>query len=150
MAHFIIGLDEMCVMSDAHGALTVIGSFDKKKYEKLLQDSRVSITIIRTGTAAGTTGPTIFLLKGTKVKAAYIDYFLMKYGLTPGSTIIMTENAYMTDAAWLEVSKAIVRGYRQLPFIKDNKDWYMLELLDGFKSHENVLATHQLRINAKI
>jgi hypothetical protein len=91
MAHFIIGLDEMCIMSDAHGTLTVIGSFDKKKYEKLLQDSRVSITIIRTGTAAGTTGPTIFLLKGTKVKAAYTDDFLMKYGLAPGSTIIMTE-----------------------------------------------------------
>jgi hypothetical protein len=150
MAHFIIGLDEMCIMSDAHGTLTVIGSFDKKKHEKLLQDSRVSITIIRTGTAAGTTGPTIFLLKGTKVRAAYTENYLMKYGLAPGSTIVMTENAYMTDAAWLEVSKAIVRGYRQLPFIKDNKDWYMLELLDGFKSHENVLPAHQLRIDFKI
>ena len=118
MAHFIIGLDEMCIMSDAHGTLHVIGAAEKKKHEKLLQDSRVSITIVRTGTCAGTTGPTIFLLKGTKVKPAFSDEFLLKHGLAPGSTIVMTENAYMTDEAWLEVSKAIVKGYCSLPFIK--------------------------------
>lgn len=59
MSHFVIGLDEMCIMSDAHGSLHVIGAADKKKHEKLLQDSRCSITIVRTGTCAGTTGPTI-------------------------------------------------------------------------------------------
>ena len=30
MEHFIVGLDEMCIMSDAHGTLRVIGSADKK------------------------------------------------------------------------------------------------------------------------
>ena len=62
----------------------------------------------------------------------------------------MTENAYMTDEAWLQASEAIVRGYRSLPYIAENKDWVMLELLDGFKSHENVLAAHQLRYDNKI
>ena len=47
MEHFIVGLDEMCIMSDAHGTLRVIGSADKKKHEKLLQDCRQSITRIR-------------------------------------------------------------------------------------------------------
>ena len=150
MAHFIIGLDEMCIMSDAHGTLHVIGAAEKKKHEKLLQDSRVSITIVRAGTCAGATGPTIFLLKGTKVKPAFSDEFLLKHGLAPGSTIVMTESACMTDEAWLEVSKAIVKGYRSLPFIKDNPDWHVLELLDGFKSHENVLAANELRAEAKI
>ena len=31
------------------------------------QDSRASITMVRTGEATGKTGPTIFLLKGTEV-----------------------------------------------------------------------------------
>ena len=57
---------------------------------------------------------------------------------------LMTENAYMTDDAWLEASNAIVKGYRQLPFMKENKDWYITELLDRFKSHENVLKAHKI------
>jgi hypothetical protein len=51
----------------------------------------------------------------------------------------------MIDEAWLEASKSIVDGYRQLPYIKENEDWYIAELLDGFKSHENVLNAHKLR-----
>ena len=63
MCHFIIGLDEMCIMSNAHGELVVIAAADKKKHEKFLNDSHISITTIRTVMVAGTTGPTIFLLK---------------------------------------------------------------------------------------
>ena len=62
----------------------------------------------------------------------------------------MTDNAFMTNKAWLEVSKAIVNGYRSLPYVKENPEWHMLKLLDGFKSHENVLAAHELRAKAKI
>ena len=29
--------------------------------------------------------------------------------------------------------------------IKENEDWYIAELLDGFKSHENVLNAHKLQ-----
>jgi len=70
--------------------------------------------------------------------------------MAEGSTIIMTENAYMTDEAWLKASEAIVRGYRSLPYVKENEEWLMVELLDGFKSHENVLAAHELRRDNKI
>ena len=151
MSHFIIGLDEMCIMSDAHGTLRVFGAADKKKHEKLLRDTRNSITIVRTGTCAGTTGPTIFLLKGKgKPKAAFTDEFLLKHGLALGSTIIMTDNAFMTDEAWLEASKAIVKGYRSLPYVKENPDWRMLELLDGFKSRKTVLDAHELQAEANI
>ena len=126
MGHFIVGLDEMCVMSDAHGDLRVFGSADKKKHEKLLQDSRVSITVVRTGTVAGDTGPTIFLLKGTKKRAFYTDDFFVRHGMAVGSTIVMTENAYMTDDAWLECSQSIVKGYRSMPFVAGNPDWSMI------------------------
>ena len=57
----------------------------------------------------------------------------------------MTKNAYMTDEAWLEALNSIVAGYHNLPHIKENEDWYITELLDGFKSHENVLNVHKLR-----
>ena len=150
MHHFIIGLDEMCLMSDAHGTLHIIGAADKKKHEKILQDSRVSITIVRTGTVGGTTGPTIFLIKGEKVKPHFTDDWLVRHGCAVGSTIIPTENAYMTDDAWKKTSEAIVKGYRHLPYIKENPDWWVGELLDGFKSHENVLTAHELRYEHKI
>ena len=74
----------------------------------------------------------------------FSDAFLLKHGYAPGSTIIMTENVYMTDDAWMESLTAIVKGYCKLPFVKENPDWFAAELLDGFKSHENVLAAHKL------
>jgi hypothetical protein len=150
MPEFLIGLDEMCLMSDAHGDLRVVASADKKKQEKLLQDSRCSITVVCTGTMSGTTGPTYFLLKGTQSKKSFNDAYLMRFGMKPGSTIIMTKNAYMTDDAWLQVSKKIVEGYRLLPYIKENPQWHVCKLLDGFKSHENFLEAHKLRANASI
>ena len=107
--------------------------------------SRVSITVVRTGSTAGVTGPTIILLKGEKKRQQFTDGFLEKHGLAPGSTIIMTPNAYMTDKAWVLVSEAIVKGYRSMPLVRDNPQWMILELLDGFGSHERVLEAHELR-----
>ncbi len=105
MSHFIVGLDEMCIISDFNGNdALIIGSADKKKHEKILQDSHISITIVCTGTGSGTTGPTSFVLKGTKHRSAYDDEFLKRNGMAERSTIVMTENTYMTDMAWLEAS----------------------------------------------
>jgi hypothetical protein len=145
MGHFIVGLNEMCLLSDAHGDLHVFGSADKKKHEKLLLDLSVSITVVRMGTVAGDTGPTIFLLKGTKKWTFFTNDFLQRHGMAIGVTIIMTENAYMTEEAWLESSQLIVKGYRSMPFVADNPDWLMVELLNGFKSHKNLLSANELR-----
>ena len=112
--------------------------------------SRASITIVRTGTVGGTTGPTIILLKGEKKNLIYTDEFLVKHGMAPGSTIIMTENAYMTDNAWIAVTKALMKGYREMPFAKENPHWNMFEFLDGFGSHERVLEAHQMRRDANV
>ena len=97
MPHYVVGLGEMCLMGDAHGSCKIIGYMDKNKHEKLLQDGRVSVTVIRAGTVGGSTGPTIFLLKGEKKREHFTNEFLVKHGCAPGSTIIMTENAYMID-----------------------------------------------------
>ena len=149
MPHYVVGLDEMCLMGDVHGSCGIIGSMDKKKLEKLLQDGRVSVTVIRTRTVGRSTGPTILLLKGEKKRKHFANDFLVKHGCAPGSTIIMTENAYMTDEAWEEASTAIVSGYRKIPHVH-NPEWLMLEFLDGFKSHENVLRAHEFRADNSI
>ena len=88
--YFFVGLDEMCLMSDAHGNLQVVAAANKKKQEKLPQYCRVAITIVQTGTIGGTNGPTIFLLKGTKRKKTFTDTFLERHGMAKGSAIIMT------------------------------------------------------------
>ena len=53
----------------------------------------------RTGVAAGHNGPTVFLLKGKNRKSGFNDTFLKKEGCELGSTICMTENAYMMEEA---------------------------------------------------
>ena len=66
MPLFIFGLDEESICADHFGNIKIVGSANKKKHEKIIQDSRVSITLVRTGRADGVTGPTIFLLKGVR------------------------------------------------------------------------------------
>ena len=38
ISNFIVGLDEMCLMSDAFGDLYVIGAANKKKHEAMIAD----------------------------------------------------------------------------------------------------------------
>jgi hypothetical protein len=123
----------------------VFAAANEKKQEKLLHDCCYSITVMHTGTASGPTGPNNFLLKGMNCCNNFNnEYFLLRYGMATGSIILMTESAYMTDAAWLGVSKAIVQGYHQLLFMKENENWFIAKLLDGFKSHKNVLQAHKI------
>ena len=51
----------------------------------------------------------------------------------------------MTDKAWVLVSKASVKGYRSMSSVHDNPQWMMIELLNGFGSHKQVLEAHELR-----
>ena len=62
----------------------------------------------------------------------------------------MTDNAYMIDEAWVEVIQDLMKVYHKLPYIKENPDWLMCEPLDGFGSHDRVLAAHQMRCNENI
>ena len=79
MLYFIFGLDEESICSDHHGNVKIIGS-TKKNHELFLQYSRVYITVVRTGSDAGVTGPTIFLFKGKQCHGIFIDEFLGSKG----------------------------------------------------------------------
>jgi hypothetical protein len=102
--HFVIGGDEACLMADDHGDLRIIGAAGIKKHEKKTSDTRCSITLFRTGVTSGHNGPTAFLLKGVRRRAGYTDKFLEVEGCEKGSCFAMTDNAFMTDAAWTEIS----------------------------------------------
>ena len=62
----------------------------------------------------------------------------------------MTENAYMTEEAWEGMAPSIVKGYRALPVVKDNPQWLMIEIFDGFGAHLTNLNALKQRAEAKI
>ena len=62
----------------------------------------------------------------------------------------MTENAYMTEEAWEGMAPSIVKGYRALPVVKDNPQWWMIEIFDGFGAHLTNLNALKQRAEAKI
>ena len=59
--HFIIGGDETFVMASKQGVVRIVDAAFRKKHESKRQDCRDSITMFRTGNAAGDTGPAVFL-----------------------------------------------------------------------------------------
>ena len=71
----------------------------------------------------GNNGPTAFIMEGKRRKAAYTDDFLVENRCEPGSTITMTESAYMTNEAWVGITKSTFDGYFQIPLIRENPQW---------------------------
>ena len=133
--HFLLGSDEACLMAAPNGMVKVLGDAEKRKHEHINSDSRESITFLRTASTGGATGPTQFLIKGTKVKAGYTKAWLTRHGAPPGSSIVPTPTAFMTEAAWLEMAEDRAKGIRAMPVIKDHPLWWVAEILDGFGAH---------------
>ena len=100
MHHFIIGGDEYCFMASANSDCRVIGWRNKKEHEEKIADTRASITAYQTGAVGGSQGPTVMLMKETRKRTGYSNRFLEKHGYFKGSTVIMTDSAFMTTAAW--------------------------------------------------
>ena len=75
------------------------------------------------------------------VKAEKIDIqtfkgdFTKKHKAPPGSKVIPTPNAYMTNKVWNELAPAFAKGLRDLPAIKDYSELWMVLTLDGYVSH---------------
>lgn len=148
--HFMWNLDEECLMGNAHGTQKVICEKGRRKHEKKTQDSRCSITLLRLGNAAGYQGATILLLKGQRKKQEFSDAFLERHGMTRGSTIIMTESAFMTDEAWAKCMPIIIKSIRAEPVVAQHKNWRVACTMDGFISHHNKIGPMQLAADAKI
>ena len=148
--HFIIGADETCLQADADGNVRIIGEFGRRKHEKKVADCRASATMLRTGTCSGSNGPTVFVMKGVRTPVGYNEGFLHDHGASVGSSIQMTENAFMTDECWEKLSPQLIEGYRSLDYIKENPQWFCLEIFDGFGAHLNNIKALQMRLDRKI
>jgi hypothetical protein len=109
MPHFLIGLDKMCLMSEAHGNLRVFASADKKTGEVATR-----LTLLHRICAhrnnVGHNWVNIFPDERMTCRKHFTIDYLMKYGMKPGSTIIMSENVYIMDDAWLKVSKLLSKA----------------------------------------
>jgi hypothetical protein len=149
MHHFIVGGDEAGAQA-SDSKVMVHGDKTRKKQETAAHDSRKGVSIYRTGTSAGDTGPTSILLKGTKKPDHCTAAFLIKHGAAPGSDIHMTENACMTDAAWNAMSESHCKGMHAMPCTKANPHWWVLEIFDGCGSHVNNLHALEVRERHKI
>jgi hypothetical protein len=130
----------------------VVASKHVKKQQINKDDNRASITICRCGLASGDEGPRYFLVKAEKIENnALKGDFARKHKAPPGSKVIPTPNAYMTDKTWNEMSTAFAKGLRALPVVKKYPDLWMAITLDGFGSHLEgraleVFADHKILI----
>ena len=147
--HFIVVGDETSLIGN-HGETKVIAARDRKKHEKILGDCRASISLYRTGNCGSGDGPTTFLMAGKNRRSGFTNKFLKAHGAKEGSTIVMTETAYMTTDAWEEATDNIISGIRAMECIRDNPQWWVLEIFDGVGSHLASLPAMEKRANNKI
>jgi hypothetical protein len=117
------------------GECHIIGDKMKKKREINMGSSRVSITILRTGSAAGETGPTTFLPVGTRRKPGFTDEFLVRNGGQEGSPVAITDNGYMTRKVMLETAEVRAGGIRKMAVICEQPTWWVIEIWDNCSAH---------------
>jgi len=147
--HFIIGADESGFMASANGDAYIVGAAGKRKHKKNTADCRASVTALRTGNVEGETGPAVILLAGKKKRRSFSDKFLERHGAAKRSTIIMTETVFMTTEALINLTPKLMKGYREMPFLKENPQWYFVEITDGFGAHHNSYEAMKLRADYK-
>lgn len=145
----MLNLDEECLMA-SQGSLMIIAAFNKAKQELENANSRLSVTILRVGSAAGFQGPTFVLLKGKDVAAGFDEDFLVKHGAAPGSRIIMTPNAFMTHDAWDELAPHLAAGIRKMKIIEDHPNWHCKITGDGFGAHKMTVKAQEVLASANI
>jgi hypothetical protein len=106
---FITGGDESnLLVSENSRFIKVSCDAGRKKHEKKTADGRSSISLYRTGCVAGDTRPTLFLMKG---KTQRSDTFICNNCRGLGSTIIMTENAFMAVDGWEKMTPMPQKGF---------------------------------------
>ena len=135
--HFIIGSDEEGVQASYNGT-HLVGRKGKKVHLYNSDDCRTSGTALRTGSAFGSKGPSMYVLGGVKAES-YIDTkFLEAHGAPRGSIYTCNSAAYMTNATWDENVEAFATALRKIDdVVEANPDWWIEWHVDGFKSKVN-------------
>ena len=131
---FIWNWDETCAMAK-DGKLAILGDADIKKHQKNLDDSRESITALRTGCAKGN-GPTVFLCKGERVAPGFTQKFFENRGMVGGTCVLMTPSAFMTIEVWRKIVEIIPDALREyIPILAKFPTLWIYTSVDGFGVH---------------
>ena len=134
------------------GITKIAASKYVKKHQINKGENHGTITIARCGLASGADGPRFYLVKADKINLqTFKGKFSTKHGAPPGSKIIPTLNAYMTDKVCNEVSPAFSKGLQDMHVVKNYPNLWMAITLDGFGSHLEggdlrVFAYHKILI----
>ena len=90
-------------------------------------------------------------MKGVSAREGYNEEFLKKHGAPPGSIIVITENAYLTNEVWDEDTvPQLIKTIRNMPVIRDHPTWWVKLYLDGFGAHVDSLKSQQAFTNGRI
>ena len=93
------------------GITKLVASKYVKKHQINKGENSGTIKIARCGLTSGADGPRFYLDKAEKI---YLHKFKgklsTKNGAPPGSKVITTPNAYMTDKVWNEMAPAFAKG----------------------------------------
>lgn len=108
-------IDEEGVMASLDGRKVVTEYKGRRKTERTSASSRVSISIVRAGTAAGAKLPSFYLMKGKEARSGYTSGFISRHHAPVGSQIIMTPNSYMTTDVWETIAGPLCDAIRNLP-----------------------------------
>ena len=142
-SHFIAGCDEEGIQLSITQR-KIVGKYGKAHHYKNSEDSRKSATAVRTGSAVGKKGPSIYILS-TQNRQKYIDTnFLVRNGAPSGSIYTVNSSAYMTDETWDATVEDFCKALRTMdPIIARNPNWWMEFHVDGFKSHVNTVKAQR-------
>ena len=94
--------------------------------------------------------PLLSCIAGANRRFGYHEQFLEKFGAPKGSCFAMTEQGYMTEKAWIEITPKMVSGLRNMPIVRDMPHWWMIHVVDGFGPHTTSLEAMRVYADAKI
>ena len=100
MEYFWLNLDKRGIQCNERN-IRVVGRKDRQPQFEIMDDSRLSITLLRVENAAGSDGPIIVLLKvkGNDIGSQTLRAIGKHYNCHPGSCLINEPSAYITDQA---------------------------------------------------
>jgi uncharacterized membrane protein YgcG len=156
-ANFVLNLDEANHQANTGSGKRTVGDRSKRKHETNDDDSRLSITGVECGNAAGVDGPSMYLYKGVGLPV-YLENslgnsgWLKRHGAPANSFCVPTPNAFMTNDTWDAVVERLALGIRAMPVIVDHPLFWVVLHLDGFKSHvmteagQKILYGHRILV----
>lgn len=148
--HFVIGSDEENIRLDQN-AKKLVGRRGKRGHMTNTGNSRMSATALRTGSAAGSKGPSVYILAKKTTSPHVTPGFLTKHGAPPGSICTAHKSGFMTDAQWEEIIEEFCKGLRRIdPVVEANPNWWIEYHIDGFSAKVNPARVQEVMRTYKI